>query len=1177
MYNKITREENSSCGFGKRIIFKAVAGALSLIMLQTQAASNIFADVPLRLQSKSTTTTAYNIKPNITLYIDDSGSMGDSIGYKCQYRTYTCQRLNPNTKKCSNWGPTSGWSGENNMVTGFPDLARLDEQIDDPSLPVNEHKWTFYGYCKAIGIDGDKRTTKMMMVQRVLSDIVDTNKNEFYFSLQPMNNWSDAEKNPNGSYPAYITPDYNKFYDTSELKDYQFIKDHIIGNKAQSIRGLRASGGTPTALRLNAVVRNTVMNKLRYRCQKSYLILLTDGLDAGTLPITDSTYFAGRLNYGYDGYFDGSNIRPDGTLVNINNRFNLLNYYTNTLANKNFGDYIYSKDFVTNSGGAYQVNTNKFTDRRLVDEAGQPWNGPDPLGDKPGHTKNFTQTAQTFTIGVGLGSRALSADQSRAIAYLLNGASPKPDYDPKTNPNARYFFNANSLEEINEAFKKIFEEIKGKTTTTTVNVTTTAPSVGISSTTTNNSRITIKVETGGWSSQICINKIDGSDNESCEIRPSYANRKLLLNDGTNTYLFSDSLKDLNNNYFLIPDNDKNKTEWLNGLLTWLSRSKADNEIKKDGFVLNYRERKQKDNYGDTHNIGDIDDNPILTIGGDSHGGEYQKYMITSANDGMVYVFQSTSNETRPYDLKFNFMPMAIERQSNDGSDIVAHYYKDLTDNNYGRDSEHPHRFLLNGGFSVYETEDRGGAPELIFMVSNMGQAGRGAFAINIGGKDLISGKPIGADNMGSSDWYKNVFLFQTPTGENNKFGYTIGTPSVARVRVNTDKDASAVSVKDHIREAAFLNNGYNYSEDYRNLPTQQSEESALYIYDVLGIDVGTAGYVRTGMHAGQQIAKLVAPGGSGGLSSPVAYDIDGDGVADLVYAGDYAGNMFRFDLRSPNPANWKATKIFSAGAPITTAPAIFEAQKDPNISSSDQKTNRKVVIVFGTGSDIYQSDLENKDQQTIYGIYDDLTPNVDPLVSKNSLLQQVMTYNGGTGVLSNNPFSADKYRGWYFNLNTDGERVVTPVEQLLYSGMVLTRSYSVSSDNKLRDPCQPVTTNEKTNVYTRKTQFNALTGGALLESDPHIIYDPNTPLASSVGIDSLVGMKISGGSNKNVLSVSGKQTSLNKQKENQTSCLRTSPQVAMTDGSKPVISGVQMCPISIKRLSWREVKTSYLD
>jgi len=120
---------------------------------------------------------------------------------------------------------------------------------------------------------------------------------------------------------------------------------------------------------------------------------------------------------------------------------------------------------------------------------------------------------------------------------------------------------------------------------------------------------------------------------------------------------------------------------------------------------------------------------------------------------MVYVFGATNNANF-YDLKFNFMPMNIERQSNDGSDLVSHYYKDLTHNEYGKNSEHPHRFLLNGGMVVQQTEKRVDSkgkllPQQTFMLSNMGQAGRGAFAINIGGNDLVSKEPVGVDNMGN--------------------------------------------------------------------------------------------------------------------------------------------------------------------------------------------------------------------------------------------------------------------------------------------------------------------------------------------------------------------------------------------------------------------------------------------
>lgn len=1180
------KDKDFKASSGKKILSKAIAGIFGLFILQAQAANNIFADIPLHLQSKTTTTSAFNIKPNITLYVDDSGSMNDPMGYSCQYYTYTCKHISPVSKMCDNWGAPSPWSGENDMVDGIPDLTYPYDFIDGPDLPLEQRKHIYYppGSCKRTTGEDGQPINKMTMVRQVLNKILDENKDHFYFSLQPMTHHTFTEPDPtkpNGL--PWKQPDFNRFYDTSTKEGYEFIRDQIMGSKKYpGIRGLIPYGGTPTAHRLNAVVRNTMINKLQYRCQKSYLLLLTDGLDVGTVPITDSTRFAGALTYGYDGYFDGDDFRP--TNVGVSDIPHLLEYYTKTLATKSFGKYSYTKDFTDNWGGAYNVYTNKFKDRRLTDDAGQPWDGPDPLAGKPGHSATFTQTAQTFTIGVGLGNKALSAMQKTAHTYLRNGASPKPDYDPITNPDAKYFFNANSKQDILKAFKNIFEEIKGKTSTTIKNVTSTAPTVAITGGSSGDSTITALVETGGWSSKICIHTKNDTNKTSCNRQPTYGNRKLLLNNGQETYLYSSSLNELNNNYFKIPNNNgKNTSEWLEGLLSWYSRSEADKNIKKSDFVLDYRQRDKIDEKtfdSSRINVGDILDSPILSIGdylsigADQNKINYQKYMITSANDGMVYVFRATDDAGHPYDLKFNYMPMAIERQSNDGSDLVAHYYKDLTNNQYGRDSDHPHRYLLNGGFSVYETEKRKDAPSVIFMISNMGQAGRGAFAINIGGNDLISGSPIAADNMSSGNWYKDVFLFQTPTGANNQFGYTIGTPIASRIRVNKDVKASWTSVTDHIREAAFINNGYNYSNNMAQ-PVQQSPESALYVYDALGIDVGTAGYAKVGMQAGEQIAKLVGPGGSGGLSSPVAYDLDGDGVADLVYAGDYGGNLFRFDLRNPNPAKWTATKIFSAGAPITATPAIYEVENET--AQNNSSTNKKLVIVFGTGSNIYQSDLNNNDEQAIYGIYDDPDETNNALIDKSSLLEQVMTYNGSKGQLSSFPFSQERYKGWYFKLNNDGERVVTPVQQLLYAGIVVTRSYSVSGDNKPKDPCDITIVNESTNAYSRTTQFNALTGSALTRKDPHINNDPE--LSSSVGEQGTVAYSFIGGGNPKVTSESGLRSPLippGGDRKQPPTCFRSKVGGFDNQGNSIDFEGIKMCPISFKRLSWKEIKTNYM-
>ena len=694
------------------------------------------------------------------------------------------------------------------------------------------------------------------------------------------------------------------------------------------------------------------------------------------------------------------------------------------------------------------------------------------------------------------------------------------------------------------------------------------------------------MESGAWSSKICIREITDTNNSTCK-SPSYGNRKLLLNDGTNTYLYSNSLKAFSNDIFKINNNNKNQTEWLNGLLAWLSRSKPDENINSDDFVLKYRQRVKSPDVGfdSTRDIGDIIDNPIITAG--NIEGNLQKYMVTSANDGMVYVFGAT-NTGSYYDLKFNFMPMNIERQSNDGSDLVSHYYKYLVDENYGKNSDHPHRFLLNGGMVVQQTEKsidpKTGRPrpQQTFMISTMGQAGRGAFAINIGGNELVSGSPIGVDNIGSSNWYNDISLFQTPTGKNNFFGFTVGTPAIARLRVNEDQGASATSVANHIREAAFISNGYNYSDTLAsNNSAHHSSESALYIYDILGVDVGTDGYKKIGFDKGELIAKLAPEPPSdpdeqiiGGLSGPTVLDINRDGVADIVYAGDYGGNLYRFDLRSPDPSQWTVHKIFSAGAPITSAPSVILLN---DADTNNNQKNKTVVITFGTGSDVYQSDLSNKDQQAVYGIYDNLDNTSPTEVSKNNLLKQELTASGEYRMLSDNKFNPQVHRGWYFNLDNNGERVVTKPIAISYAGTVISRAYNVKKENKLEDPCKVTTNKQESDVYSGRIQYNIKTGGRLKEGDPHIVFDKNAPLGAAITTQGMYSFTIS--TNSNPLEIGGNLTQVPLKEEPSNipeECTRA-PVIGVDTNGNTVNINVPRCPIKFKRLSWKEVKNSYLN
>lgn len=1140
-------------GIEKKLLCKAVIGALSLLPLTIQAQTDFFADTPFPFQKKNLITTAYSIKPNILLYIDNSGSMTENTLYECSYKT-KIQKVNKNGSISIVWSAY------------HPDKITVSS-IGSPNAKLSPDGERKYGLCHSLKVTKDK------ILRPILRDIVKEYRNNMYFALVPMNNSSGTTNSK-----------YLQFYDTENDTVYNYFLDLI--------KNYPVGGTTPMHRVYVSLARNLVMNKLRFRCQKSYIVALTDGeADKDSSSVAESD--ANLDNYFYQNHSKSELVDYfTASKTYLENAPKALAFFSNTLSSKNFGPYIYTSDVYRSGGKSLtDASINHKLVKRDVDEANQPWNGyiedPDHPDVPDDQKATFTQTAETFTIGFGLGLKN-SKKGIVAIPYLEKAATPEGEYDKVKNPKGR-FYNANDEVEIINAFKNIFEDIKGSIKEERINITESAPVLGVSTTSSENLITTVITSTNDWNSTICIKNLQqinedqskkDKDKATCNV-PTFGKRKLILNDGKNTYLYADSElstnseKSLDNETFKIKDNeDKNKKEWLDGLLSWLGRSKNGKDINNsnEGFVLKYRERTAN------NKMGDILSNNISYIGKDKNS-SFQKYMVTSANDGMVYVFKSTDNNDNPYELKFNYMPMGIDRQSNDGSDLVEHYYKDFVQEGYGTGSAQPHRYLMNGQVYLRQTEDRGkDSPQLSFMLATMGQAGRGAFAINIGGKDLTSNTAVAADDIVSGDWYNKVPLFQTPSGEDNKFGYTIGKPAIGRLRVNKG-DPDSVSVANHVRQVGFISNGYNYSDTLEsdNSP-QMSEESSLYIYDLLGIDVGTDGFQKTGDGKGTLIRKIVAPEGVGGLSSPTMIDTDGDGIINYVYAGDYGGNLFRFDLNSADPDNWKATKIFSSGQPITISPMVYPANANAN-------TYNKSIIVFGTGSSIYQSDLNNHDQQSIYGIYDDLTKTGEDALVKNNdndLLQQTLTINGNIGTLSNNTFDEKTKKGWYIKLQENGERVVTPVDGIFNTGIVYTESYKTTIDALPEDPCVKTSREQKITTTTGRIQLDARNGGALTADNPHAFVNSDGTVSGVIYSEGQLTKQIVAGDSKvNSVYGEGTDTSLTPPGEfRPPSCLREAPKL-IENGPNGVtvtqIKGVVMCPVSINRLSWREIKTGYLN
>ncbi|ENV9712209.1 pilus assembly protein PilC, partial [Neisseria gonorrhoeae] len=425
-------------------------------------------------------------------------------------------------------------------------------------------------------------------------------------------------------------------------------------------------------------------------------------------------------------------------------------------------------------------------------------------------------------------------------------------------------------------------------------------------------------------------------------------------------------------------------EWKKVLLPWTVRGPDnDNKFK----LINQKPDKYSQRYRIRENgnrdLGDIVNSPITAVGG---------YLATAANDGMVHIFKKTGTDERGYELKLSYIPGTMPRQyfDNDTSALkdstLAQELRTFAEKGYVGD-----RYGVDGGFVLRQVELSG--QKHVFMFGAMGLGGRGAYALDL--SKINENYPAAAP------------LFDVKNGDNNgknrvkvELGYTVGTPQIGKTQNG--------------KYAAFLASGYAAKDINSN-----DNKTALYVYD-LGNTLGTP------------IAKIDVPGGKGGLSSPTLVDKDLDGIVDIAYAGDRGGNMYRFDLSNSDPSKWSVSTIFEGGKPITSAPAV-------------SRLADKRVVIFGTGSDLSEEDVVGKDQQYIYGIFDDDKPTVKVTVQNGmggGLLEQNLTQENKTLFLSNNKASggsADK--GWAVKL-TGGQRVTVKPTVVLRTAFVTIRKYN---------------------------------------------------------------------------------------------------------------------------------------
>jgi type IV pilus assembly protein PilY1 len=411
-------------------------------------------------------------------------------------------------------------------------------------------------------------------------------------------------------------------------------------------------------------------------------------------------------------------------------------------------------------------------------------------------------------------------------------------------------------------------------------------------------------------------------------------------------------------------------------------------------------------------------------------------LFSGGNDGMLHAFDAETGEEL-----FAYVPNLMYGTLNElvAPDYSHKYYVDLTP-------------------SVEEL-DLGGVTRM--LVGGFGKGSIGYYALDVSDLSPADGQ-VPANENAVADmvmWeYPNL---ATPVAEIADLGYSFSRATILQTNDTV-----------HAPWVVIFGNGYNSPNGH----------AVLFIVNPL---------------TGQLIKRIDTQAGAcNGLSTPIATDVDYDNKVDFVYAGDLNGHMWKFDLSADDYNLWGVSyqdagtpkPLFKTAAnqPITTRPDVMFHCEKPGYT-----------VLFGTGRYLGDADLSDTSQQAIYGIWDygdaedyseyvgafsagnlidtqlssppvsvlpqtvvnqQLVNNYDlRTVSDNSADWTVTSFDtSGTacgdygGLSSCDPngigTDADPMRnvGWYLNLDSPGERVVSDV--LVRDGTLVVLSYIPSGN-----------------------------------------------------------------------------------------------------------------------------------
>lgn len=335
-----------------------------------------------------------------------------------------------------------------------------------------------------------------------------------------------------------------------------------------------------------------------------------------------------------------------------------------------------------------------------------------------------------------------------------------------------------------------------------------------------------------------------------------------------------------------------------------------------------------------------------------------------------------------------------------------------------------------------------------YLFSSLGRGGKGIFALDVTNPAAFSNESNAA----------STFKWQFTTDDDpDDLGYIVSEPTMS-------------VFSGQAGQVAPMNNG-KFGVLFGNGMASNSGKAVLYI---LFAD-GPSGSNWTGRYV-----KITADVGSGnGLSQPVWVDTNNDGIADVIYAGDIKGNVWKFDVSNTDATKWKvaynglalfkATDSSSRALPISAA---MEFRFHPMGG---------LILTFATGKAFESGDFPSTSRSDgIFGVWDApafATMDNATLAGKLPMTTaqlEARTFNAiGNSItdrfVKGNAIDWSKKFGWYLSFNVTSESSVSNLAVL--AGQIGVVSVSPPPAKSKGEPadCFP-------DVQARLTVLDASTG-----------------------------------------------------------------------------------------------------